>query len=129
MPIAWAPPTAYTSSMPSSAHAARIVGCGSPSKSFCGGEATAMDVTPAACAATTFMTTELGYTASPPGTYRPTRATGIHLWLTFAPAARSTLTGGGTVATWNERTRSEEHTSELQSRENLVCRLLLEKKK
>src|SRR5690606_40273741 len=27
-----------------------------------------------------------------------------------------------------QRTRSEEHTSELQSRENLVCRLLLEKK-
>src|SRR5690606_39812858 len=27
------------------------------------------------------------------------------------------------------RPRSEEHTSELQSRENLVCRLLLEKKK
>src|SRR5690606_39987721 len=26
-----------------------------------------------------------------------------------------------------ERVRSEEHTSELQSRENLVCRLLLEK--
>src|SRR5436309_3883988 len=29
----------------------------------------------------------------------------------------------------DSRTRSEEHTSELQSRENLVCRLLLEKKK
>src|SRR5690606_40920199 len=28
-----------------------------------------------------------------------------------------------------ETQRSEEHTSELQSRENLVCRLLLEKKK
>src|SRR5690606_40599033 len=28
-----------------------------------------------------------------------------------------------------KHTRSEEHTSELQSRENLVCRLLLEKKK
>src|SRR5690606_41564816 len=28
-----------------------------------------------------------------------------------------------------EHARSEEHTSELQSRENLVCRLLLEKKK
>src|SRR5690606_41165737 len=28
-----------------------------------------------------------------------------------------------------ESGRSEEHTSELQSRENLVCRLLLEKKK
>src|SRR5690606_39821452 len=29
---------------------------------------------------------------------------------------------------FNEKNRSEEHTSELQSRENLVCRLLLEKK-
>src|SRR5690606_40327393 len=29
----------------------------------------------------------------------------------------------------NVALRSEEHTSELQSRENLVCRLLLEKKK
>src|SRR5690606_41943038 len=29
----------------------------------------------------------------------------------------------------NETYRSEEHTSELQSRENLVCRLLLEHKK
>ena len=28
-----------------------------------------------------------------------------------------------------ERARSEEHTSELQSPDNLVCRLLLEKKK
>src|SRR5690606_42066472 len=28
-----------------------------------------------------------------------------------------------------DHARSEEHTSELQSRENLVCRLLLEKKK
>src|SRR5690606_40300471 len=32
----------------------------------------------------------------------------------------------GQRAAWS---RSEEHTSELQSRENLVCRLLLEKKK
>src|SRR5690606_39506101 len=32
-------------------------------------------------------------------------------------------------ATVIESPRSEEHTSELQSRENLVCRLLLEKKK
>src|SRR5690606_39434001 len=29
----------------------------------------------------------------------------------------------------DRKVRSEEHTSELQSRENLVCRLLLEKKK
>src|SRR5207302_4171214 len=31
------------------------------------------------------------------------------------------------MGTWNGLARSEEHTSELQSRENLVCRLLLEK--
>src|SRR2546430_11175747 len=30
---------------------------------------------------------------------------------------------------WFKVTRSEEHTSELQSQSNLVCRLLLEKKK
>src|SRR5690349_24861867 len=30
---------------------------------------------------------------------------------------------------WNAPARSEEHTSELQSRRDLVCRLLLEKKK
>src|SRR5207249_10851944 len=33
---------------------------------------------------------------------------------------------GGAVATLAERVRSEEHTSELQSRFDLVCRLLLE---
>src|SRR5436309_9722141 len=43
--------------------------------------------------------------------------------------------GSGTPSTGSTRSstcgtgRSEEHTSELQSRENLVCRLLLEKKK
>src|SRR3712207_7147633 len=34
-----------------------------------------------------------------------------------------------TFATRSVRSRSEEHTSELQSRQYLVCRLLLEKKK
>src|SRR5205085_10813507 len=33
------------------------------------------------------------------------------------------------MARWLRRCRSEEHTSELQSQSNLVCRLLLEKKK
>src|SRR5690606_41781900 len=33
------------------------------------------------------------------------------------------------LAAFKAKVRSEEHTSELQSRENLVCRLLLEKKK
>src|SRR5207253_8674045 len=36
--------------------------------------------------------------------------------------------GGGDIASFSEL-RSEEHTSELQSRGHLVCRLLLEKKK
>src|SRR5690606_41498626 len=34
----------------------------------------------------------------------------------------------GEAEMWQDGQRSEEHTSELQSRENLVCRLLLEKK-
>ena len=37
--------------------------------------------------------------------------------------------GGGFVVDEAQATRSEEHTSELQSRLHLVCRLLLEKKK
>src|SRR5207302_9447296 len=36
---------------------------------------------------------------------------------------------GSQMRSHRRRARSEEHTSELQSRENLVCRLLLEKKK
>src|SRR2546427_7944055 len=36
---------------------------------------------------------------------------------------------GRRVVHWRARARSEEHTSELQSQSNLVCRLLLEKKK
>src|SRR3712207_7870506 len=37
--------------------------------------------------------------------------------------------GGGKRGRAHHRGRSEEHTSELQSRQYLVCRLLLEKKK
>src|SRR5436309_11988893 len=39
------------------------------------------------------------------------------------------IRGSGSFAPGVGASRSEEHTSELQSRENLVCRLLLEKKK
>src|SRR2546421_1518010 len=49
-------------------------------------------------------------------TYEEKEATGLSR---NGPAASTQ-----TVATW---TRSEEHTSELQSRSDLVCRLLLEK--
>src|SRR5438034_4452518 len=36
---------------------------------------------------------------------------------------------GNEIALWETLLRSEEHTSELQSHSDLVCRLLLEKKK
>src|SRR2546427_8097146 len=55
--------------------------------------------------------------------YRPPRGTGPR-----APTARA----AGPCARPRSsrcRARSEEHTSELQSQSNLVCRLLLEKKK
>src|SRR5256885_10884406 len=42
--------------------------------------------------------------------------------------ALNELNGASTTTPWTT-TRSEEHTSELQSPCNLVCRLLLEKKK
>src|SRR2546427_1427841 len=49
----------------------------------------------------------------------------------FGRTARVPLARGGPSAEGSRvsRRRSEEHTSELQSQSNLVCRLLLEKKK
>src|SRR5690606_40817444 len=47
---------------------------------------------------------------------------GDQLWRFSPPACAAVPAGEPCVV------RSEEHTSELQSRENLVCRLLLEKK-
>src|SRR3712207_7748764 len=67
-----------------------------------------------------------------------------HRWSGSRPAVASTSATGDLLPFWwterfpptqviptrlRERTRSEEHTSELQSRQYLVCRLLLEKKK
>src|SRR5438105_10069802 len=52
-------------------------------------------------------------------TYRITSAYRVTVLLTLAEIAAPNV----------RRTRSEEHTSELQSRVDLVCRLLLEKKK
>src|SRR2546427_4816985 len=43
--------------------------------------------------------------------------------------ALSWATSGGAGFRGSRKSRSEEHTSELQSQSNLVCRLLLEKKK
>src|SRR3712207_7908896 len=48
--------------------------------------------------------------------------------LELLPVARR-CTPRGSASPWRRHGRSEEHTSELQSRQYLVCRLLLEKKK
>src|SRR2546430_13304015 len=47
------------------------------------------------------------------------------------PSSTTMICSGGRVCarTLSSASRSEEHTSELQSQSNLVCRLLLEKKK
>src|SRR5947209_16483300 len=49
--------------------------------------------------------------------------------LAFAVGLSLGYAGWGRRAAALDRERSEEHTSELQSRQYLVCRLLLEKKK
>src|SRR5690349_22554142 len=52
----------------------------------------------------------------------------VHLtWLARTSRVRST--GRPSASVLRVPSRSEEHTSELQSRRDLVCRLLLEKKK
>src|SRR5215475_15439634 len=64
---------------------------------------------------------------------RPPRSTLFPYTTLFRPHAHRPFPAppsagaAGAVATGGAR--SQEHTSELQSRENLVCRLLLEKKK
>src|SRR2546421_5962541 len=53
-----------------------------------------------------------------------------HKWLfDIGPQAKLNVLGVGVVELYGKDLRSEEHTSELQSRSDLVCRLLLEKKK
>src|SRR5260370_14814148 len=50
-------------------------------------------------------------------------------WSAPSPEVVAGLTKSFRVRLTSSRLRSEEHTSELQSHLNLVCRLLLEKKK
>src|SRR6266511_5297845 len=61
---------------------------------------------------------------------RPPRSTLFPYTTLFRSHSRPGVARAGSVrARGGGHGRSEEHTSELQSRENLVCRLLLEKKK
>src|SRR5258708_27685211 len=60
--------------------------------------------------------------------FRSTCQSGLRLWLTtIASPTRAASSGFRRIAA--APIRSEEHTSELQSPDHLVCRLLLEKKK
>src|SRR6266496_5965603 len=60
---------------------------------------------------------------------RPPRSTLFPYTTLFrSPRASRLLRGGRSAAPRRWPRRSEEHTSELQSRRDLVCRLLLEKK-
>src|SRR5260221_473340 len=71
-------------------------------------------------------------THQPTGTARTKRSAGRRPWLA-ARAVDSVVLGPGLklmeAASSSKAVRSEEHTSELQSHSDLVCRLLLEKKK
>src|SRR5690606_39746677 len=90
----------------------------------------------------------LGYSALPVSVYdarahlkgsqvhtmlKPIRAVVAAALLTIATYAVAAELRGDHPDTYvvqkGDTLRSEEHTSELQSRENIVCRLLLEKKK
>src|SRR5690606_42048397 len=60
----------------------------------------------------------------------PSSASGAACWpRPYGGAPSGALCGPRVCGGAPSGPRSEEHTSELQSRENLVCRLLLEKKK
>src|SRR2546430_15012989 len=62
--------------------------------------------------------------SSPPTSKNCARTSARASTATWSITRISASTGCGAMST-----RSEEHTSELQSQSNLVCRLLLEKKK
>src|SRR3712207_9449316 len=67
----------------------------------------------------------------------PIFESGRYCLVSLYDGAEAGITGSGNInlalgcgiATNSRASRSEEHTSELQSRQYLVCRLLLEKKK
>src|SRR5690349_23144829 len=53
----------------------------------------------------------------------------MSMWVSFGKSRTVVTTFDGMLRAASAAQRSEEHTSELQSRRELVCRLLLEKKK
>ena len=83
-PTACAPPMRNTRSTPASAAAARTVAFICPS----GVGVTMMScLTPATLAAMAFISTDDGYAALPPGTYRPARSSAVICWPSTVPSA------------------------------------------
>src|SRR3712207_8078974 len=68
------------------------------------------------------------FRSSPSGSVQPAPSS-VTVSLTKPVSVGSAPHAGGRLIVVNVVVRSEEHTSELQSRQYLVCRLLLEKKK
>src|SRR2546427_4175621 len=78
---------------------------------------------------TLFPYTTLFRSVSYAGLAPVTRSSGGHTHHGSIPPAANRWVRGALVSAIPSHVRSEEHTSELQSQSNLVCRLLLEKKK
>src|SRR5690606_40827405 len=76
-----------------------------------------------------FMESLTVYSVSPAGGYRSRMRLHPPCAYPHPDGLDSRSDRGADHTEQGEVRRSEEHTSELQSRENLVCRLLLEKKK
>ena len=79
---ACAPPTRNTLSTPATAAAASTVKFDFPSGV---GATMTISGTPATFAGTAFISTEDGYAAVPPGTYMPTRSSGVTRWPSKEP--------------------------------------------
>src|SRR5688572_31529931 len=71
---------------------------------------------------TTLFRSSTSSTRAPPSSPAASRASTLKSSSAVGPLAGARTDSGGAL-------RSEEHTSELQSQSNLVCRLLLEKRK
>src|SRR5439155_23713900 len=79
---------------------------------------------------TLFPYTTLFRSYVPRATLLPAQSLEVRQEAPLNPSATQMFTGAATASRSPRRLeRSEEHTSELQSRGHLVCRLLLEKKK
>src|SRR5438093_8433669 len=78
---------------------------------------------------TTLFRSEITIASAPHATARWASSTLCTPLMTIGPCHASRIQGISSHVTAEACSRSEEHTSELQSLTNLVCRLLLEKKK